>query len=50
MEEDEVEDLSAGEAKFTLEKRIDNLKQELATAATVETVRDRIILRYCICC
>ncbi|KAF9287443.1 hypothetical protein BGZ88_008601 [Linnemannia elongata] len=44
MNTDEEEDLSGGEAKFALEKRIDNLKQELATAATVETVRDRIIL------
>ncbi|KAF9141370.1 hypothetical protein BGX30_004959 [Mortierella sp. GBA39] len=44
MEEEEEKDLPAGEAKFSLEKRIDILKQDLATAATVETVRDRVIL------
>ncbi|KAG9065623.1 hypothetical protein KI688_001912 [Linnemannia hyalina] len=41
---EEEKDLPAGEAKFSLEKRIDILKQDLATAATVETVRDRVIL------
>ncbi|KAF9539283.1 hypothetical protein EC957_005598 [Mortierella hygrophila] len=45
MEEEVEKDLPAGEAKFSLEKRIDILKQDLVNAATVETVRDRVILR-----
>jgi hypothetical protein len=40
------EDQTAEEARSAIEQRIDTLKQELAVAAALETIRTKVINRY----
>lgn len=40
------EDQTVEEARSAVEQRIDTLKQELAVAAALETIRIKVVSRY----